>query len=153
MFKPKIRAVFTKKLPLIMKKSSLFILSFLLIVISVKKISAQNLTKEEFDNLKNKIVATVGDDKITGAEFLQRYEFTPLFRKQIKRMTQSLKLEFLYSLISEKLWAQQAKDLGYDTLSVMKYISSKLEDMFVRDALYRREIKDKVKISDKEILN
>ncbi len=135
-----------------MKKSSLFILSILLIVISAKKIFSQDLTKEEYNNLKNQIVATVGNDKITGAEFLQRYEFTPLFRKQIKRMTQSLKLEFLYSLISEKLWALQAKDLGYDTLSVMKYISSKLEKMFVRDALYRREIKDKVKISDKEIL-
>jgi len=135
-----------------MKKYSLPILFSLLIIISNIKIFPQDLTKEKFDNLKNKIVATVGDDKITGEEFLQRYEFTPLFRKQIKRMTQSLKLEFLYSLISEKLWALQAKDLGYDTLSVMKYVSSKLEDMFVRDALYRREIKDKVKISDKELL-
>ncbi len=135
-----------------MNKYSLPILILIFISILNIKLLPQNLTKEKFDNLKNKIVATVGDDKITGEEFLQRYEFTPLFRKQIKRMTQSLKLEFLYSLISEKLWALQAKDLGYDTLSVMKYVSSKLEDMFVRDALYRREIKDKVKISDKELL-
>ena len=135
-----------------MNKNPLLILFIIFISIFNIKLLPQNLTKEKFDNLKNKIVATVGDDKITGEEFLQRYEFTPLFRKQIKRMTQSLKLEFLYSLISEKLWALQAKDLGYDTLSVMKYVSSKLEDMFVRDALYRREIKDKVKISDKELL-
>ena len=135
-----------------MKKNTLPILFTLFIILFNSKILPQNLTKENFDKLKNKIVATVGDDKITGEEFLQRYEFTPLFRKQIKRMTQSLKLEFLYSLISEKLWALQAKDLGYDTLSVMKYVSSKLEDMFVRDALYKREIKDKVNISDKELL-
>jgi len=135
-----------------MKKKSLPILFSLFIILFSSKIFSQNLTEENFNNLKDKIVATVGDDKITGEEFLQRYEFTPLFRKQIKRMTQSLKLEFLYSLISEKLWASQAKDLGYDTLSVMKYVSSKLEDMFVRDALYRRKIKDKVKISDKELL-
>jgi parvulin-like peptidyl-prolyl isomerase len=142
----------TQKYTLNMNKYSLPILILIFISILNIKLLPQNLTKEKFDNLKNKIVATVGDDKITGEEFLQRYEFTPLFRKQIKRMTQSLKLEFLYSLISEKLWALQAKDLGYDTLSVMKYVSSKLEDMFVRDALYRREIKDKVKISDKELL-
>ncbi len=135
-----------------MKKISLPILLSFFIILFATKLFSQDLTKEEFDNLTNKIVATVGDDKITGEEFLQRYEFTPLFRKQIKRMTPSLKLEFLYSLISEKLWSLQAKDLGYDTLSVMKYVSSKLEDMFVRDALYKREIKDKVKISDQELL-
>jgi|YelNatPaOPRAMG01_1025707.scaffolds.fasta_scaffold00247_3 parvulin-like peptidyl-prolyl isomerase len=135
-----------------MTKNTVPILIFFFVLLFASKFFAQELTKEQFENLKDKIVATVGDDKITAEEFLQRYEFTPLFRKQVTRITQSLKLEFLYSLISEKLWALQAKDLGYDTLSVMKYISSKLEKMFVRDALYRREIKDKVSISDKEIL-
>ena len=135
-----------------MKKNYPLVLFFSVIFFSQIKIYSQDLSKEKFDQLKNKIVATIGDDKITGEEFLQRYEFTPLFRKQIKRMTQSLKLEFLYSLISEKLWALQARDLGYDTLSVMKYVSSKLQDMFVRDALYKKEIKDKVKITDQELL-
>ena len=103
-------------------------------------------------DLNDKVVATVGNLKITASEFQERYEFTPLFRKHIKRMTQALKVEFLYSLIAEKLWALQAEDMGYDTTHVMKFVTRKFENMFVRDALYHREIKDKVKVTDKEIL-
>lgn len=98
------------------------------------------------------VVAKVGNISITGKEFLDRYEMTPLFRKQIERMTPSLKLEFLYSLISEKLWADQGEEMGFDTTAVMKFAMDQYENMFVRDALYRKDIKDKVKISDKDLL-
>ncbi len=98
------------------------------------------------------IVATVGNTTITAGEFLERYEMTPLFRKQIKRITPSLKLEFLYSLIAEKLWAQQSEAMGYDTTKIMKFVNEEFEKMFVRDALYHREIKDKIKISDEELI-
>ncbi|MDR3626376.1 MAG: peptidylprolyl isomerase, partial [Ignavibacteriaceae bacterium] len=100
----------------------------------------------------NKIVAKTGSTAISEEEFLQRYEMTPLFRKHIKRITPSLKLEFLYSLIAEKLWALQAKEFGYDTTEVMKFADNELEKMFVRDALYHRDIKDKIKISDEEMI-
>ncbi len=98
------------------------------------------------------VVAKVGNISITGREFLDRYEMTPLFRKQIERMTPSLKLEFLYSLIAEKLWADQGEEMGFDTTAVMKFAMDQYENMFVRDALYRKDIKDKVKISDKDLL-
>ena len=98
------------------------------------------------------VVAKVGSISITGREFLDRYEMTPLFRKQIERMTPSLKLEFLYSLIAEKLWADQGEEMGFDTTAVMKFAMDQYENMFVRDALYRKDIKDKVKISDKDLL-
>ena len=105
------------------------------------------------DNLNfNKVVATVGNSAITSEEFLERYEMTPLFRKQIKRITPSLKLEFLYSLIAEKLWAQQAEAMRYDTTKIMKFVDEEFEKMFVRDALYRREIKDKIKVTDEELI-
>lgn len=100
----------------------------------------------------NKVVAKVGNSTITADEFLKRYEMTPLFRKQIERITPSLKLEFLYSLIAEKLWALQAEKLGYDTTYVMKFVEDEYEKMFVRDALYRREITSKIKITDKELI-
>jgi parvulin-like peptidyl-prolyl isomerase len=121
--------------------------TFILIIISFKiAVYAQ-------DNLNlNKVVATVGNSAITSEEFLERYEMTPLFRKQIKRITPSLKLEFLYSLIAEKLWAQQAEAMGYDTTKIMNFVNEEFEKMFVRDAMYHREIKDKIKVTDEELI-
>ncbi len=121
--------------------------TFILIIISFKiAVYAQ-------DNLNlNKVVATIGNSAITSEEFLERYEMTPLFRKQIKRITPSLKLEFLYSLIAEKLWAQQAEAMGYDTTKIMNFVNEEFEKMFVRDAMYHREIKDKIKVTDEELI-
>ncbi|MHB1686933.1 MAG: peptidylprolyl isomerase [Ignavibacteriaceae bacterium] len=98
------------------------------------------------------VVAKVGNISITAREFLERYEMTPLFRKQIERMTPALKLEFLYSLIAEKLWANQAGQMGFDTTAVMKFVMNQYENMFVRDAVYRKDVKDKVKVTDKDLL-
>ncbi len=102
--------------------------------------------------IKEKTVAKVGNLDISTKEFLKRYEMTPLFRKQIKRITPSLKLEFLYSLISEKLWALEAEQMGLDTLKAMKFADEEFEKMFARDALYHREILDKIKITDEDLI-
>jgi len=104
-------------------------------------------------SLIDKPLAKVGDLSITADEFLHRYEFTPLFGKQNKNMRESLKLEFLYSLISEKLWALEAKNLKLDTMQVMKFTEEEYEKMFIRDALFRKEIKNKIKVSEEEIIN
>ncbi len=98
-----------------MKNLSIILIVFLLSC----SLSAQDLN--------DKPVATVGNTTISSSEFLQRYEFTPLFRKNIKRMTEALKVEFLYSLIAEKLWALQAKDMGYDTTNVIKFITNRFK--------------------------
>lgn len=103
-------------------------------------------------DLNDKPIAKVGNTIISSSEFLERYELTPVFRKENKSMTESNKLEFLYSLIAEKLWALEAYDLHIDTTNVIKFITDRLTKMFVRDALYQREIKDKVYISDKELI-
>ncbi|MHB9012845.1 MAG: peptidylprolyl isomerase [Ignavibacteriaceae bacterium] len=125
-------------------KKFYFIIFFLLIISSSYKMFSQ----DQGDS----VVAKAGNISITAKEFLDRYEMTPLFRKQITRMTPSLKLEFLYSLIAEKLWANQAEQMGFDTTSVMKFVTKQYEDMFVRDAVFRKDIKDKVKVTDKDIL-
>jgi parvulin-like peptidyl-prolyl isomerase len=103
-------------------------------------------------DFNDKPVARVGNSTISSSEFLQRYELTPVFRKENKSMKESIKLEFLYSLMAEKLWALEAKDLRYDTTNVIKFITDRFTKMFVRDALYQREIKDKVQILDAELI-
>jgi len=99
-----------------------------------------------------KPLAKIGNLSITKDEFLQRYEFTPLFGKNRKGMRESLKLEFLYSLVAEKLWALEAENQKLDTMEVMKFAGEEYEKMFVRDVLFRKEIKSKIKVTEKEII-
>jgi len=98
------------------------------------------------------IVAKVGYNVITTQEFIERYELTPQFRKQNKRMKNSLKLEFLYSLIAEKLWANESEAEGLDKTNTIKFAGEQIEKMYVRDELFMREIKDKVHVSDPEMI-
>ena len=67
------------------------------------------------------------------------------------RNADSLKKEFLYSLIGEKLWALDALNKGYDTLDYFRNSFKPLQKMYLKDALFRREIKSKVKITPEEI--
>lgn len=98
-------------------------------------------------------VARVGNLKISGEEFLERYEMTPGPNRHRKSTIESQKIEFLFSLIAEKLWALEASDRKLDTTDVMKFTSKSFEKMFVRDLLFQKEIKDKISISDEEIFD
>ncbi len=98
-------------------------------------------------------VAKIGDIKIFEREFSERYELTPLFRRHITSYTPSLKNEFLYTIIAEKLWALEAERLGYDTTAVIELAVSTMEKMFVRDALYKKEILGRVVLEPEEIIS
>ena len=100
----------------------------------------------------DKIIAEVGSIKITAAEFKQRYEMVPHVGRHIKGREERLKAETIYSIIAEKLWALESEELGFDSTDIMKYTFQTVTDMNLRDALYRKEILDKVVISP-EILS
>ena len=95
-------------------------------------------------------VAIVGNEKITIKEFKTRYELSPYIPGNSNLDTDSLKLDFLYSLIIGKLWAGEAEDLGYEYSDDFQFYFQPLEDLFIRDALYKTEILDKVIISDSD---
>lgn len=97
-------------------------------------------------------VARVGSKVITDSEFLERYEFTPGFKRHIKQMDDSNKLEFLFTLIAEKLLALEAKNLKLDTTEVMQFSRKAFERMFVRDKLFQEEIRNKISVTDKELI-
>jgi peptidyl-prolyl cis-trans isomerase C len=61
------------------------------------------------------------------------------------------KAELLYTIIAEKLWAQEAKELGLDSSEIMQLTFKNIEKRYVRDALYKAEIESKVKIDDKKV--
>ncbi len=102
--------------------------------------------------LQENILATIGNKQISEVEFLERIELTPQFRKQIKRLTPSLKLEFLYTIIAEKLWAIEAEKSGIDTTEALRTATSSIEKMFVRDALFKQKIKNKIILTQDDIV-
>nr|MBP9582284.1 hypothetical protein [Ignavibacterium sp.] len=58
--------------------------------------------------LMDKSVARVGNTSISDKEFLERLEMTPGMNRQVKGAIESQKIEFLFSLIAEKLWSLEA---------------------------------------------
>ena len=101
--------------------------------------------------LQSDPVARVGSKQISKEEYIERYEFTPWLERQNKSKSQIAKLEFLYTLIAEKLWAQEATILGLDTSDVIEFSKNEFNKLFVRDALYKKEILDKIQISNQEM--
>ncbi|HEY6435172.1 MAG TPA: peptidyl-prolyl cis-trans isomerase, partial [Ignavibacteriaceae bacterium] len=99
-------------------------------------------------NIDPLTVAKVGNDFISKDEFIERYELTPQLNAGMIGAEKSAKEEFLYSLIAEKLWALEAESLGLDKSDLITSAYKSIEKMYVRDALYREEILDKVNISD-----
>ncbi|WKZ69993.1 MAG: peptidylprolyl isomerase [Melioribacteraceae bacterium] len=112
-----------------------FLVSFVLLTII-----ASGQTNQDF-------VAKIGDEFITTDHFKIRYEFTP----HVGRHIGSAKKEFAITLIAEKMWAEKARELGYDTNPAIASTLSALKKMFIRDKLYRDEILANVIINDQEL--
>jgi len=107
------------------------------------------LTANFFAQLKEeKVVAKVGNEEITEDVFLERYELTPQVNAAMIGAEESLKSEVLYSIIAEKLWALEAEREGLSNSELMKTTYKTIEKMYVRDALYRKEILDKVELTN-----
>ena len=97
-------------------------------------------------------VARVGDTYISPEEFKYRFELSPHIFPEDETDIDSMKLDFLYSIIAEKLWADQAEKLGYADNKRFTFFFSPLKDMYVRDALFKKEILSKVDISPEDIV-
>jgi parvulin-like peptidyl-prolyl isomerase len=97
------------------------------------------------------ILARVGNSNITKSEFIERYEMTPFYGKTRKGWEKEKQLEFLYTLIAEKLWALQSLAERLDTTEAIKISTESFEKMFIRDLLYKQEIKNKILISSSEL--
>ncbi len=100
---------------------------------------------------QGKILAKIGDRKITAQEFKRRFELTPEINN--RKTDEEKEKNYLYSLIAEKLWALEAENEGFGKSKIMRETFKSIERMYVRDAIYRREIKSKVKVSKTELLD
>ncbi len=97
------------------------------------------------------IVAQVGNEKITAKEFKVRFELSPYIPVNKEIDTDSLKYDFLYSLIAEKLWAMDAEKMGIVKTKQFDFYFKPIEDLFVRDALFKQEVENKVTVSKSDL--
>jgi foldase protein PrsA len=107
---------------------------------------------EAVAQVKDKPVAIVGDEKITQQEFKLRYELVPHLSSDQWNIDSSKK-DLLYSIIAEKLLAQEARRLGYSETDYFKESIKQIRDLNTRDALYKKVIAAKVQITDADIQN
>ena len=96
-----------------------------------------------FPQQNNKIIAKIGNIEISEQEFLERYELTPVLGKEIKSDAEALKEEVLHALIAEKLFSLKAQEMNIDTSEIVRRTLEGYEKLFVRDALYKKEIREK----------
>lgn len=96
------------------------------------------------------VLAIVGSDKITVEEFQNRFDYMPHLNYSSSDID-SIKKEFLYSLVAEKLWALEADELEIDTIETIQKSLKTLEKLFVKDELYKKEVESKINITSSEI--
>lgn len=102
-------------------------------------------------NKDNLPLAKVGAITITSQEFLNRYEMTPGFQRNNKANIEASKAEFLLSLIAEKLLVENAKQQNLEMDSTYNAAIHSVERLLVRDELYRKEVSQKIEITEREI--
>lgn len=100
-----------------------------------------------------KILATVGGSTITERDFKTRFELSPFLSHKNGWNKDSLKSDFLYSLIAEKVWYLEAVNQGADRTEEFLFYFKPLEDLFLRDALFKMEVESKIKLSAADVNN
>jgi hypothetical protein len=96
---------------------------------------------------KDDIVAKAGNFSITLEEFRLRYEFSPLPQRS-GYCQYDKKSEFLYTLLAEKLLAAEAVKNELNKEKEFLDLINYLFEIYMRDALYQIEIKNKIIIPD-----
>lgn len=98
----------------------------------------------------NQIIAKVGNIPITVEEFRNRYEFMPHLNYSSDNID-SLKREFLYSMIAEKLLALEAMEKRLDTLDFFQSSLKSLNKLFVKDELFKEVVESKITLNTDEL--
>ncbi len=96
-------------------------------------------------------LATIGSQIISAKDFLERFELMPWPQKDMSSRIEYTKLEFLHSLVAEKLLAMEARQENIGNDSMTMSLQKNLERLFVRDEFYKREVPSKISVSVQEI--
>ena len=101
----------------------------------------------------NTVLAEAGRAKITARDFKSRFELSPFVSKRAGTNIDSLKADFLYSMVTEKLWYLEGLDRGLDRNEEFRFYFNPVEDIFLRDALFKKEVQAKILLSAQDVTN
>ncbi len=101
----------------------------------------------------NTVLAEAGKEKITARDFKIRFELSPFVSKRAGTNIDSLKTDFLYSMITEKMWYLEGLDRGLDRSEEFRFYFKPVEDIFLRDALFKKEVESKIMLSADDVTN
>lgn len=97
------------------------------------------------------VLARAGDLFVTEKEFVERFELLPALQRNRKSRLEESKLELLYSIIAEKLLAQEAQQRKLDQDPAFVASFGEVRKLLARDQLYREEVSSKVNVSEAEV--
>lgn len=100
---------------------------------------------------QERVVAKVGSYKIYESEFKERFDFSVHTKLLQEKDQLAAKEGFLHQLIAEKLLSLDAREKGYNNSKIFSNIITPLKNTFVREALYKQEIKNKTFYKQGEI--
>ncbi len=98
-------------------------------------------------------LALVNGESITSDAFKYRFELSVYPDKDNPTYLDSIKKQFLLSMVAEKLLSIAALESGDLLDAEDKSIRKEAEEIFLRDALYRQEVVNRAKITNEEIQN
>lgn len=101
---------------------------------------------------KNEVLAKLNDQEFSADEFNERYLLIPRLSIGNKQDEPAYRAKAFYTMVAEKLWALYGKEEGLDSTDIMKYTYKTVEKMYVRDALFNKEIKEKAKVDERKII-
>jgi len=125
-----------------------FRLSIVLLVIGILSVEE---ARAQSGDVPVGVVAKAGDTFISEKEFLERFEMLPGLQRRREGRMEETKLELLYSLIAEKLMAQEARQRTLHLDSIFRLSFEEVRKMLARDQLYREEVSGKVWVGSKEL--
>lgn len=105
-----------------------------------------------FSQNESEIIARVGSRTVTVQEFTERMILSPYMYKGSREARELLMKDFLYSILAEKLFAEEGISAGFEEDDIIKITYKAVEKMYLRDALWRDEIASKVELKDEEII-
>lgn len=99
----------------------------------------------------DEVIADINGDKITVSLFQELWEMSPHLESGNINNSLSAKINFLNTIVAYKLWYHNRDEYNFDDSSAYFTAVGEIEKMFVRDALYRTKILDKIKIDSLEL--
>lgn len=143
--------IFIPEIKIQNSKFVLVLFSFLFpIAILAQNLLPDSNSQSAIQNSKSAVdtLAIVDGQPITSADFINRYELSLYAGKDYRDTT---KMEFLYSMIAEKLLSQAGAKSKEPLTPVESKVISEMNEMFLRDALYRSEVLPSAKATRDEL--